>query len=283
MEVIMPYCTASDGVRIYYEDFGEGPPIVFTCCGVQTHKMWENQVAGLSDRFRVITYDWRGTGDSDKPRSGYTAANVASDLVRLVESLNIAPATLVGHGIGAQVVLLATTARPDIVSKMVLVSAGPWVVGNLDGVGGMSEEFIDYWGKLFYPEHGRGMPHATAYADLGDNWLFHRPPHPAVGHTVLEQALAWPQYVSNAYVKDFTQIDSRERLKMVNWPTLLIQGRHDRKQRYEGALYLERHISGARLHTLEESAHMGQVEEINQFNAAVADFVAQLKDGRQAA
>jgi pimeloyl-ACP methyl ester carboxylesterase len=270
----MPYCTVGDGVRIYYEDFGDGPAIVFSSCGVQTHKMWENQVAGLADRFRVITYDWRGTGASDKPRRGYTADNAAADLIGLVGLLDIAPATLIGHGIGAQLTLMAATRRPDILSKMVLVSAGPWVVGNLDGIGGMSQEFIDYWGNIFYPEHGRGLPHAAAYADLGDKWLFHRPPHPAVAHAVLEQALAWPQYVANAFVKDFVNIDSRERLKQVKWPTLIIQGRHDRKQRYEGALYLAKHINGAQLHTLQESAHMGQVEEINSFNSIVAQFVS---------
>src|SRR3984893_14624991 len=270
----MRYCAVGDGVRIYYEDFGDGPAIVFTSCGVQTHKMWENQVAGLADRFRVITYDWRGTGASDKPRSGYTADNAASDLIALVEMLKIAPPTLVGHGIGAQITLIAATARPDIVSKMVLVSAGPWVVGDRDGIGGMSQEFIDYWGRIFYPEHGRGLPHAAAYADLGDHWLFYHPPHPAVAHAVLEQALAWPQHVANTFVKDFVRIDSRERLKQVKWPTLIIQGRHDRKQRYEGALYLAEHIKGAQLHTLEESAHMGQVEEINSFNAAIGTFVS---------
>jgi pimeloyl-ACP methyl ester carboxylesterase len=279
----MPYCAMKDGVRIYYEDFGDGPAIVFTSCGVQTHKMWENQVAGLADRFRILTYDWRGTGDSDKPRSGYTAEAAAGDLIALVEALGIAPAALVGHGIGAQLTLMAATARPDIVSKMVLVSAGPWVVGDLDGVGGMSQEFIDYWSKLFYPEHGRGLAYAAACADLGDNWLFHHKPHPAVGHAVLEQALAWPQYVANAYVKDFVRIDSRARLAQVKWPTLLIQGRHDRKQRYEGALYLEKHIKGAQFHTLEESAHMGQVEEINQFNEAMATFVEQRSADRHAA
>jgi pimeloyl-ACP methyl ester carboxylesterase len=271
----MPYCTVSTDLRIYYEDFGDGIPIVFTNCGVQTHKMWENQVAGLSDRFRVITYDWRGTGNSDKPRSGYTVANAVSDLINLVESLNSAPAILVGHGLGAQLTLIAATSRPEIVSKMVLVSAGPWVVGDLDGVGGVSLEFIRYWGELFYPEHGRGLAYAEAYGDLGDNWLFKHPPHSAVGHAVLEQALAWPQYVANAFVKDFHKVDSRERLKLVKWPTLLIQGRYDRKQRYEGALYLAKHINNARLCTLEDSAHMGQIEEINRFNGAVAEFICE--------
>jgi non-heme chloroperoxidase len=279
----MPYCTMKDGAQIYYEDFGDGPAIVFTNCGVQTHKMWENQVAGLAGRFRIVTYDWRGTGKSDKPRSGYTADAAAGDLIALVETLEIAPAILVGHGIGAQLTLMAATTRPDLVSAMVLVSAGPWVVGDLDGVGGMSQEFIDYWSKLFYPEHGKGVAYAAAYADLGDNWLFHNEPHPAVGRAVLDQALAWPQYVANAYVKDFVRIDSRVALAQVKWPTLLIQGRHDRKQRYEGALYLEKHIKGAQLHTLKESAHMGQVEEINQFNEAVAAFVERRTTDRHAA
>jgi pimeloyl-ACP methyl ester carboxylesterase len=269
----MPYCTVGDSVRLYYEDFGDGPAIVFTSCGVQTHKMWENQVAGLTDGFRVITYDWRGTGQSDKPRSGYFADTAAADLIALVEMLNLGRAALAGHGIGAQLTLIAATTRPDLVSKMVLVSAGPWVTGDLDGVGGMSREFMDYWASIFYPEHGRGMPHAAAYADLGENWLFHQPPHPAVAHAVLEQALAWPQYVANAFVKDFSRVDSRQRLTQVKWPTLIIQGRHDRKQRYEGALYLAKHIAAARLHTLEQSAHMGQIEQINEFNATIADFI----------
>jgi len=269
----MPHCRVSDTVCLYYEDFGDGPAIVFTSCGVQTHKMWENQVAGLTDRFRVITYDWRGTGDSDKPRSGYFADTAAADLIALLEMLNLGRAALVGHGIGAQLTLIAATARPDLVSKMVLVSAGPWVVGDLDGIGGMSREFMEYWGNIFYPEQGGGLSHAAAYADLGENWLFHQPPHPAVAHAVLEQALAWPQYVANAFVKDFSKVDSRQRLTQVNWPTLIIQGRHDRKQRYEGALYLAKHIAGAQLHTLEESAHMGQVEQISEFNAVLADFM----------
>jgi pimeloyl-ACP methyl ester carboxylesterase len=102
----MPLCEATDGVHLYYEDFGDGQALIFTPAGVQTHKMWEGQAAGLSDRFRTITYDWRGTGASDKPRTGYTGEAAAADLAALVETLGTAPAVLVGHGIGSHVTLL---------------------------------------------------------------------------------------------------------------------------------------------------------------------------------
>ena len=94
---------------------------------------------------------------------------------------------------------------------------------------------------------------------------------------VLEQAFEWPQYVINAYARGMAHLDHRDRLGRIACPTLIIQGRHDRKQRYEGAAYMASRIRGARLVTLEESAHMGEVEEVNRFNAAVIDFIEEVE------
>src|SRR5690606_517527 len=105
----------------------------------------------------------------------------------------------------------------------------------------------------------------------------HRPQSPAVLTWILEQAVAWPQVVINAYARSMRDIDHRERLGRIDCPTLIIQGRHDRKQRYEGAAYMASRIRGARLVTLEESAHMGEIEELNRFNAAVIDFLEEVQ------
>jgi pimeloyl-ACP methyl ester carboxylesterase len=275
-ETSMPLCEATDSVRLYYEDFGDGEALVFICAGVQTHKMWEGQAAGLSDRFRTIAYDWRGTGASDKPRTGYTGDAAAADLTALVENLGAAPAVLIGHGIGSHVALLAAEKRPDLVKALVLASSGPWFCGDRDGiVGGLSDEFMAFMAERTDLKHDRGLSHADAMADLGAGWLFHHPQSDALNFSVLEQALTWPQFVLAEYLKTMREIDHRERLKGIDCPTLIIQGRHDRKQRYEGAVYMRDNIPGARLVTLEESAHMGQVEEINAFNDAVATFVAE--------
>ena len=111
----MNHVEVADGVRLYVEDFGEGAPIVFVCGGNLTHKSWESQVAALAGEFRTVTFDWRGTGASDKPRGGYTGEIAAADLRALIEKLDLGPATLVGHGLGAHLVLLVAYAAPRLV------------------------------------------------------------------------------------------------------------------------------------------------------------------------
>jgi len=280
----MPYLDTGDGVRLYYEDFGAGPAVVFTGAGNLTHKMWEAQVAGIAGEFRTVTYDWRGTGASDKPRGGYTGEAVAADLCALVERLGIGPAVLVGHGIGSHVVMLAAAARPELAKAMVLVSTAPWFTGERDGiVGGTSAAFMDFMFARSGPQDPRGVPYAEVLAEMGEQWLFHHPQSAAVQHSILEQALTWPQYVITAYAKSMREIDHRQRFARFKCPCLIVQGRHDRKQRYEGAAYMARRIKGARLMTLEDSAHMGQIEEINHFNRVLLDFLREVEAMRRAA
>jgi non-heme chloroperoxidase len=270
----MSLCEVAQGVNLYYEDFGEGPAVVFTAAGSLTHKMWEGQVAALADEYRAVSYDWRGTGASDKPRSGYTPEILAADLCALVETLDLAPAVLVGHGIGSHVTVLAATSRPDLVSGIVLASAAPWFGGEHDGVaGGLSPEFIEYLKRTNEFGDPRGVPYAAACAELAENWLFHCPQASAVHHAILEQALSWPQAVINMVARGMAGIDHRQRFRQIGCPTLVIQGRHDRKQRYEGAVHLAQQIKNARLVTLEDSAHMGQIEELNAFNHALSEFL----------
>ena len=74
-------------------------------------------------------------------------------------------------------------------------------------------------------------------------------------------------------------IDHRERLATLACPTLIMHARHDRKQLYEGAAYMTRVMRNARLVTLEQSAHMAQVVELDLFNQALASFLRSLQAG----
>ena len=271
----------ADGVRLYVEDFGAGAPIIFICGGNLTHQSWESQVAALADRFRTITFDWRGTGASDKPRGGYTGEVAAADLRALIERLGVAPAVLVGHGLGAHLALLVAYAAPELVKGLLLTSAAPWFSGERHGMaGGVSEEFLRF---MISQRRGAriGAPYAQTCYELGANWVFHRPQSPGVYQAMLDQALAWPQYVLNAYAESMRAIDHRPHLPSLRCPVVLVHGRHDRKQRYEGAVHMARMIPGARLVTLENSATMANIEEVDAFNDAVAEFAGAL--GRRAA
>ncbi|MDP6709612.1 MAG: alpha/beta hydrolase, partial [Alphaproteobacteria bacterium] len=157
----MPRYEVAPGVGLYCEDFGDGQAIVFTAAGIQTRKMWEHQAAELAFRYRTVTYDWRGTGRSDRPRGPYDVEQAVGDLIALVESLEVAPAVLVGSGIGCHVTLLVAHRRPELVRGMVLVSGAPWYTGDLEDEGGFSAEFTEWWTQQTANE---GTHIAQAYA-----------------------------------------------------------------------------------------------------------------------
>lgn len=276
----MPYCDVSTGVRLYYEEFGEGEPVVFICGGQATHKLWGSQVAALAREFRTVTFDWRGTGSSDKPRSGYTIETAASDVGALMDGLGIASATLVGHGLGSHLALLTADARPQAVNGLFLAAAAPWMSGERDGqVGGLPEDFL----RFVTSQQGRSVPYPETCFELGDKWLFHKPQSRGIDQWAMEQALDWPQYVLESYAGSLRRIDHRERLPRISCPAVIAQGRHDRKQRYEGAIHLASAMPHARLVTFENSAHMPMVEETGAFNTTLLDFARAVIGSRRAA
>jgi pimeloyl-ACP methyl ester carboxylesterase len=270
----MPFCEIAGDLALYYEDFGSGPPIVFTNAGNLTHKMWMGQVAALASTCRAVTYDIRGTGLSAKPRGDYTAEAAASDLCALVDTLNLGAVTMAAHGIGTHIAVLAADMRPDLVKAMVLVSGGPWFYGEHDGVtAGVAREFLAFLAE----RTGRGVPYAQICEEMIDGWLFHKRPGAGIVHSLLEQALAWPQFVLNSFSQSMREIDHRDRFSRLACPTLIVHGRHDRKQLYAGAVHAKRLIRNARLVTLEQSAHMGELEEPSAFNQTLLNFVRDME------
>lgn len=271
------------GVGLYVEDFGEGPPILFIAGGNCTHKSWESQVAALAGRYRTVTFDWRGTGASDKPRAGYTGEAAAGDVHALIAQLGLAPVVLVGHGLGAHLALLTAFAHPNAVRGLVLASAAPWFSGERNAaVGGVPDEFLRFMISTRRGAAGQ-VPYAEICHEMGDKWIFHNRQSPGTCQAVLDQALEWPQYVLDCYAASMRNIDHRPRLGTLRCPTLVIQGRHDRKQRYEGGVLLAQAIPGATLVTLEHSATMGNLEEVDAFNGAIDDFMRALPAQRDAA
>jgi pimeloyl-ACP methyl ester carboxylesterase len=101
----MPFVTVgqenSGAVDLYYEDHGAGKPVVLIHGWPLSGQSWEKQVPVLLEAgYRVITYDRRGFGDSSKPTSGYDYDTFAEDLHKLMTTLDLREATLVGFSMG---------------------------------------------------------------------------------------------------------------------------------------------------------------------------------------
>jgi pimeloyl-ACP methyl ester carboxylesterase len=97
----MPFVRAADRTALFYQDRGDGPPIVFIHGWAIGADMWEYQTTPLSRRgLRCIAYDRRGCGRSDHPDRGYDFDTFADDLAALLEHLDLRDVTLVGHSMG---------------------------------------------------------------------------------------------------------------------------------------------------------------------------------------
>src|SRR6476620_11958122 len=126
----MKYITRNDSntgeeIQISYKDYGKGRPIVLIHGWPLSKDMWEYQIDDLVNAgLRVIKYDRRGFGKSDKPWNGYDYDTLTEDLHALMESLDLRDAVLVGFSMGGgEVVRYISRYGTDRVSKIVLVSS----------------------------------------------------------------------------------------------------------------------------------------------------------------
>ena len=106
---------------LYVEQAGQGSPVVLVHEGIADSRMWEPQWAAYAERYRVVRFDMRGFGQSP-PAVG--TFSLAGDLVELLEGLELGPATLIGVSLGGAVAMETAIARPELVSRLVLVAPG---------------------------------------------------------------------------------------------------------------------------------------------------------------
>lgn len=116
----MPNLTR-DGVNLHYEETGSGPAMIlvhgWTCDG--SH--FAPQAAHFSPRYRCISVDLRGHGQSDKPEQPYTIEGFAADVAWMCGELGVSRAVLAGHSMGGAVVLALAAAHPELCRALVML------------------------------------------------------------------------------------------------------------------------------------------------------------------
>jgi pimeloyl-ACP methyl ester carboxylesterase len=115
-----------DGVRIYYEGHGQGPPILLSHGYSATCRMWEGQIGILASRYRVIVWDMRGHGESDDPDdpAAYSEALTVEDMAALLRLCQIDRAVIGGLSLGGYMSLAFHLAHPEMVRALMLFDTG---------------------------------------------------------------------------------------------------------------------------------------------------------------
>ena len=116
----MPY-SIKNGLRIYYETYGQGPPLVMVHANPFDHRLWMHQIARYSAFHKVIAVDLRGYGRSDKPDAPFQLADMARDVIGVCNDEGLTHAPFFGVSVGSGISMLIALEKPELVEALVLV------------------------------------------------------------------------------------------------------------------------------------------------------------------
>jgi len=278
----MPHITALDGVRLYYEEVGQGTPVVFLHEYAGDWRSWEAQVRHFSRVHRCVTYSQRGYPPSDVPKDGarYSQDIARDDVLALMDSLKIERAHVVGHSMGAYTALHVGIVAPQRCFSVTAAGCG-W--GSTPDAKKREEmkALAAETGKMFAEE---GIVAASAkYADAPMRQAFkHKDPR---GYAEFARMLAEHSAEGHAYtmlnlqLKRPTLWEMEDKLKKFSVPLLIIVGDED-EPCIDGSVFLKRTAPSAGLLMIPRSGHNVPSEEPAQFNAALAQLFASAEAGR---
>jgi pimeloyl-ACP methyl ester carboxylesterase len=269
-----------NGVELYYEDSGSGPPVVFCHEFASDYRGWDPQVRAFGRTYRCITYSYRGFPPSsvpDKP-DAYSEDLLIEDLRALVEHLGLPPAHFVGFSMGGSVVLNFALRYPSLCRGIVVVGAGAGTT-NRERFERDIEQTVDLL-------RARGIEaFAEVYAEGPSRLPFKRKdPH---GWAAFRRQLADHSATGQAFTMLGVQRQRptifalEDALHALEVPTLVVIGDED-EPCVDTAVFMKRHIPSAGLLVLPQSGHAVNLEEPALFNAAVLEFFRLAEAGRWA-
>jgi non-heme chloroperoxidase len=271
----MPTITTADATQIYYKDWGEGPPVMFSHGWPLTADAWDSQMLFLADHgFRVIAHDRRSHGRSGQTWNANDMDTYADDLAALVEALNLTGVTHVGHSTGGgEVARYIGRHGNRRVAKAVLISAvPPLMLKTPANPGGLPMDVFDairaktlddrsqFFKDLTEPFYGANRPGATVSQGIRDSF--------------------WLQGMMGGFkgiydcIKAFSETDFTEDLAKFDVPTLIIHGDDDQIVPIGASgMMTAKLVRGAMLKVYKGGSHaICQIEQ-NRVNSDLLEFL----------
>lgn len=258
----MPRIRVRD-IWLHYEEAGAGEPLLFIHGLGSSSRDWEMQVPFFAGEYRVVVFDLRGHGESDKPRGPYTMRQLAQDTAGLVEALGIAPAHVVGISLGGMIALQLAVDRPDLVKSLVIVNSGPEFVART-----FKERLAVL--QRFLVVRLVGM---RKMGEILAARLFPKPEQESLRAMLVER---WAANDPRAYRDAMRAIvgwSVADRLGDIHIPTLVVAADEDYTPVSAKEAYVAK-MPRAELAVIRDARHAVPVERPDEFNAVVAAFLA---------
>jgi pimeloyl-ACP methyl ester carboxylesterase len=276
----MGYATTDDGVRLYYEETGEGVPLVFVHEFAGDHRSWEPQVRFFARRHRCITYAARGYPPSDVPESvaSYSQKRAAADIGAVLDGAGIDRAHVVGLSMGAFATLHFGLDYPERALSLVAAGVGYGAEKTREaafrqGAEEAARGFETKGSKAFAEIYGSSAARVQLEAKDPRGW------REFVGQLAEHSALGAANTMRGVQATRPSLYDLEDRFGTLALPTLIIAGDEDDNS-LQPSLFLKLAIPASGLLVLPKTGHTINLEEPDLFNRAVADFLAQVGAGR---
>lgn len=276
----MGYATTADGTRLYYEEAGEGRPIVFAHEFGGDHRSWEPQMRFFARRYRCVTVAARGFPPSDVPADAgmYSQELAVTDLLAVMDHLGIDRAHVVGQSMGGFAALHLGLSSPERALSLVVGSTGYGVETqsadyfrqiSLDVAKGFEEQ----GSKVFAKIYGEGASRVQFQNKDPRGW---REFVQVLGeHSETGAA----NTMRGVQVRRPSLYDLEDAFSRMTVPTLVVVGDEDDHCLQPG-LFLKRVIPASGLLVLPKTGHTVNLEEPDLFNRALAEFLAMVEAGR---
>lgn len=265
-----------NGARLWYEFTGEGETVVQIGGAVSAHEGYATITPGLSEHYRVLDYDHRGYGQSDRPAQRYTLDTWSDDLAGLLTALDIDKAHVHGGSMGSFIAINFAARYPERVDRLLL---GAGAVAKCDQMGVLQFKIWQHLAKAYGVE-SREMAEelltkafSRAYLDshfTGDEAL-----------DEMQQSTA-RNASTNVFVdacQAMIDTDVRDRLSSVQAPTLVMVGSEDLLTPLDagpggaGARYVAENLPNGELVVFEGSGHGHYIEQPDESLTAILEFL----------
>ncbi len=269
MKLRSGYINAGEA-RIYYEEMGDGEPLVMIHGGLLNRSMWDGQFSVFAATNRAIRYDARGHGQSKAPSGTFSHHE---DLKKLLDEIKVSKAIVMGLSLGGYVGIDFALAYPERVTALIL--AAPGLTGyELDS------EPVKKYNKLSNKAfQDKDLKMVVEYVQRAWTDGPARSPekvNPEVREKVRQMAFASIKSINLESREIRLEPPAIDRLAEIQVPTLAVVGDLDMPDILEIVGLIEKNVNGAQKVVIKDVAHMVNMEKPGEFNRIVRDFLAGL-------
>lgn len=257
-----------DDVEIAYQDIGFGDPLVFLHAFPLNQKMWDAQLSELSLSHRIITFDWRGFGESSSGTKDSSMPVFADDLAGLLDHLEIENANICGLSMGGYVALSFFRQYPDRIMSLILCDTK--ATADTDDGKRARYELADSVRR----EGPSALTSMMIPKLLGSTSLQNNPEVVKLVQEIIEQSQ--PEGVARALIGMAARIDSTDLLEKISKPTMIIVGKEDILTPPDEAIKMSKSIASSQLNVIKGAGHLPNMERPEDFNQCLNNFLQKI-------